>query len=559
MPLGRQPTYNRPFARMPLEDALNALEDADVEAGQALRDRADWKVEDRGKGLWVGSAQGVEVELQLAGRKVRDYVCECSAFRQNQRCHHFAALLAVVHLRKQPQRKAAGPPRRRQAISTRGLVNRLSDHDLRSFVADYATRHPEFALDLKVRFAHDLPVNDRFERVITRLLRRNTPDYGPKQAKRITESLRVFAQQREGWLAEKAYLDVFELNTALVPKLVVIVGKAARIKVDLPEYLRACITELVAVVESGPAPVILERIEAWTRAQLEVGAYYRNGLDVALLDLLAATGTSAEEVRAQLADANERYGVRAHRVAAIIDSYYAEGNEREAERLLLEHLGELSVVRAALAREVERGNYRRAVRLARAALAEEHEPADRLQIVGFVVAAAQAAGDADTLVRYAPELILASGELDAARESLDALDDGALASVYEAVLRKLASSPLRPEVRERLGAEVLLRLGRLDELEQLLYRTQREALVATMLPELVGKLADEDLRLLLQTKVREHLDNRFGKQPAEYVTRLIDEVARRSRTDLTSSLVMGLRKDYRQRTALLDALDSALL
>ena len=552
------PIYNRPLARFDISDAVEALPDEVIEAGQLLRDDAAWSVSDHGKGLWVAKHEVAETELQLSGRKVKDYRCACVAFRQNEHCAHLAALLATVRLRKQPKAKA-GPVRRKQTITTKRLVARLSEHELRDFVATYAKSHPDFALDLRVHFAQELPIANRFEQVITNLLRRSTATYGPKQAKRITAALHKFKQQRELWLADKAYLDLFELVTTLVPKLVVIIDKAERVGFDLADYIIECLEELKVVVASKPAPVILERIQSWTEAQLDIGAYYRNDLDVALHAILMDLGASLETTRKRLEEANEKFGVSETRVGAIIDSLYAEDNTAEADRILLDHLEHPEVVRAALAREVELGNYRRALRLANAALEQDASKAHRLTLLRFVVTASQHAQDYATLLTYAPELIIAEGSLQSIQASAEDLPEPERLRLGMTVLKSIEDSAMRLAEREKLRAEVLLLLEDFKALEETVYRSENAALIAELIPRLVSKLSGEDFQLLLETKVREHLQHRFGAAPAKYITQLLDAVARRSRTDVTSDLVERLRRDFRDRGALLTALDNARL
>ncbi len=548
------------FVRLSLEEALERLRDEHVVAGQTLRDGAGFKVDERGGGLWVAKYAEFETELQLTGRKLKDYRCDCPDFTEHQQCPHLAALLAVVHLRKQPRARAAGAsPAKRQVVSIKRLLNSIDEHELREFVAQYARGHAEFALDLKVRFAQSLTINNRFEQVVTNLLSRSGKRFSPREAKRITDALNQFAGQREAWLAEKAFLDLYELNTTLIPKLVVLISKSERVRVDLAKYVSTCIDELAAIVQAGPPPVLIERIEAWLAPELERGAYYRAGVDPALYRLQDALDTDVEAIVAAIGAANERFGISESRVEAQMHLYYAHDLAGEAERLLIDHLDQPRLVSGALQAEVAAGNFERGVRLATAALRHQEGDENRLRLQQFLLAVAQAAGDPQLLSAYGPPVTYGTGELDALLSATEAASDTDREAALRATLDGLPGSGMREDQLRALRARLLYSLGEYQDLEAELYRSQDERVIREFLPQLSGKLGDEDFRLLLETKIREQLGQHFGKAPAQWVASLVDEVARRSRQDVTTAIVSQLRKDFKQRDALIDALDAALL
>jgi len=558
MSLGRKPLYNRPFARKGITEVLESLNDDAVVGGQTLRDSGDFNVTDHASGLWTVKGETFETEIQLTGRKVKDYRCDCSDFEKKEQCAHFAALVAVVQLRKQPKTKKASAPRRTQ-LSMKKLLNSIEDHELRAFVHAYAKKHNDFALDLKVRFAEALPLSNRFDQVLSRLLKRSSDQFSPRQAKRVSDALLQFEEQRKRWLADKAFLDIFELNTTLIPKLVVVIGKAERISLDLTTYVKTCISELSQVVQSNPPPVILERIESWLEEERERGAYFRTQVDLPLYELGELLGQSVEETKTQILEANETYGVSESRIEALMQLYYRNDLNDHAERLLIEHLNQPRLVLAALQTEISKSNYRRAVKLADAALKHQDNPEDALRLRQFLIASAVPAKQLNLIIEHAPAILVATGELSSVLKAIDELDDAEAKTAYEACLTATVNSKLHPDVKSTLRAELLLRLADYIELEKLLYRSDSDVLIRQILPRLIGKIDTEDFQLLLETKLREFLSNRFGKGPAIWVAGLLDDVARRSRKDITSTLVARLRKDFNQRNALLDALDAALL
>jgi len=349
------------------------------------------------------------------------------------------------------------------------------------------------------------------------------------------------------------------LNTTLIPKLVVILGKADRVSLDIKTYVKTCITELSQVVQSNPPPVILERIESWLEEERQRGAYFRNQVDLPLYELGELLGESVEETKAGILEANDTYGVSESRIEALMQLYYRNDLNEEAERLLIDHLDQPRLVLAALQTEISKSNFRRAVKLSEAALKHQNKPEDALRLQQFILASAIPAKRLELIVEHAPKVLIATSELDAILPSIDELEDDRAKETFEACLIALEASKLHNDVKSALRAELLLRLSDYQELEKLLYRSDSDVLIGQMLPKLVGKLATEDFQLLLETKIREYLSNRFGKGPALWAASLLDDVARRSRKDITSTLIARLRQDFKKRIALIDALDDALL
>lgn len=567
MPPGSPPRTARRLARLPLGEALDTLGDELVVAGQELRDLPTYSLEARGDGLWVATVTPpggppVETELQLDGRRVRDYGCDCPAFGRDAACAHLAAQVAAVLLRRQVRTsRRAQPAPGPQTASVKRLLQAVGDDELRGFVAAYARRHPDFALDLRVRFAESLPVANRFEQVVKNLLRRTGPSYGPSQARRIADALAQFAEQRERYLAEGAWLDLFELNTTLAPRLVVVIDKAARVRVDLRAYAEACLRELAAAARRSPPPDLLERLGRWLDEQRGRGAYVRHGLGGALADLAdALADDDGRRASALLDEAERQHGARRELTAERMALLYRHGRGEEARALLLDHLDDAELVADALQAEVAADRLSRALRLAEAAYERQRGPDDRLRLARFLAAGALPAGRPDLLATYVPGVVVADGSPAVLREVLDGEGADAVAvPLAEATLAAVEASSLRPARRDALRADLLLLLGRHAEVEALLYRSTAPAVIAEVAPRLVGRLPDDDLALLLNSKIREHLADRFGRAPAEWVAGLLDDVARRSRTELAAGLVAGLRRDFRQRPALLDALDDALL
>ena len=564
--------------RLSLTEAIAALPETDIEAGQELRDSGSARLVSKGGGLWVlqvaaaesavstaSEAAPTEAELALDGRKIKGYRCDCAAFADRQSCPHLAALLALTQLSKLPKTNTAARTRT-TTVTTKRLVSLVADDDLRQFVLDYATKHPAFSLELRVAFAQNLPVPQRFIRVVERVLQRNAERYSAKDGRRIAEALRSWETQRRDWMAERNWLDVFDLVTTLVPRLVVIVAKSDKIPTDLPQYIHDAVAQLAQIVRSSPPPVLRERLDDWLSEQLERGAYYRVDLDWALYQLAEALGWSLDRISKQIDQALAGFGESPRRLQARLTLDYRRGDLQAAEQLLIHHLDQPELLFTALTEEVAQERYGHAVRLAEAAFRQNPPHPLRLRLLRFITAAALPAHQPDLLHQYAPELVVTTLDLQEISNPLDAISDEqkreVLTHTYDLLEQHGTDAAASHSDSERVAAtklQLLLQMQRYAEAEELLYRLESATLIAQYLPQLTARLKADDFLLLADTKIREELQRRLGKAPAEWVAQLLDAIARRDRHEIVPRLVARLRREFAQRQALISALDQARL
>lgn len=573
---GGSPPSPDSLRQLSLTEALTVLDEAIVEAGQRLRDQAPPQLINGGKGLWVlrpgaDDTSAYEVELLLAGRRVKAYTCTCGAFAKTHACDHLAALLSLVQLSKLPK---ASPVqlRSKASVNTKALLESIGAEELREFVAECARRDSELSLELRVRFAHLTNLTDRYAAVVDRLLVRQGVRYSSKELRRLHSALDHFASLRLAWLAQAHWLDLFEINTTLAERLVAVADKLVETRVDATAYVATLLVELTQVVDAKPAPVIVERVAEWLDGQRERGAYYRRDLDAQFYVLSRALGASRSEVIDEIETALDRFGESPARLRVYLDLLREGGRDAEARALLLRRLDEPQLVFDALETEVAGGRVDSAARLAEEAVSHMSDHGVRARLHRFIVAIGVQNMRPELILRHAPSLLLSTGTPAELLALADELPDAEAKTMRTALLsavqqaqgrggqtgdRPLGNPEVTPRQWTQAEADLLVQIGDGPALESLLYRTEHEHVILTSLPRLVGLIEPADVGFLLETKVREHLDRHLGESPAAYVTELLDAVARRDRTQLVPVLVARLRQTYSERHALLKAFKEA--
>lgn len=120
----------------------------------------------------LNTDRAFEVEIQLSGKKVKNWTCECDFFQQNKYCKHIVASLFALRkhlleaeLAKQKNSIRATPAKHKR-LTTISVLNSVDPEALKNFVRAYARTDKKFALSLKARFAHTVEVENDKEKYL---------------------------------------------------------------------------------------------------------------------------------------------------------------------------------------------------------------------------------------------------------------------------------------------------------------------------------------------------------------------------------------------------------
>ncbi len=116
--------------------------------------------------------QSFEVEIQLAGKKVKRGTCDCDFYQQNlssknNHCKHivaglFALRKHLLEIELAKQKAVRTTTSKHKRLTTISVLNSVDPEALKNFVRAYARTDKKFALSLKARFAHAVEVeNDK--------------------------------------------------------------------------------------------------------------------------------------------------------------------------------------------------------------------------------------------------------------------------------------------------------------------------------------------------------------------------------------------------------------
>lgn len=528
-----------------------------IEAGQDLRDRQSPQLEHMGAGLWIlrtahdRHPAPTETELLLSGRKVKSYTCTCNAFAKTQQCAHLAAVLALAHLSKRPKpvaRATHGP----KSLSTKSLLARVPDAELRRFLLSRARRDTDLMLALQTQFAHHTKLRDRFGLVLARALKRRGEAYSAKELRRITETLVHFDTLRERWRAERAWVDLLELAAALVERLVVVIDRLGAQSIGsqrgtVRDYLLGVFGDLRAIAEAPAAPALLESLNDWLDAQLDRGTYYRQELDGQLVQILALLPSDDGAAAAAARSAIDRFGVSDNRLSALRTTLSLDGRESEADSVVDAHVDRIGFVLETLRDYVAERRYRRATEVCFAALKTWEAPTDRQRLIRFYFALSSADTDAKFRPALVAEWLLAGG-------SLSEIIPEAIGPARREKAIRGALAHVRAHSAVELEAELLTSLAEWPALVDVLVDAADPGLFRRYLPPLAAALPSEALIPAVERVLEGWLARRLGGVASEDTAALLATLSKGGHREAVTELTVRLQHRYSDRPTLLQAL-----
>ncbi len=225
----------------PLEDIELNIEDDILEVSESLLQQGNLRnLNEIEKGLWTGSftenSVVVEVEVQIAGSRVRGYTCECDVFKRYGVCQHIAATLHALRERRRrfaedrekarlAKLKKIETEKNPQLLTVSHILKHAEKEALLSFVADYARQNKQFSLALKTRFTGT--INKENNEINYKILIDNTlknaktpkGNITPKGWGEILTVVDQLRQQSETAAEQDDLQQVFILTSLILPFL----------------------------------------------------------------------------------------------------------------------------------------------------------------------------------------------------------------------------------------------------------------------------------------------------------------------------------------------------
>lgn len=220
------------------------------------------------KNIWLADLDGFEVELQLSGKKTKNFTCECDTYKKEGICGHIVAVILAV--RKQKNKKTSTPRPKKRAyrmpkrLTVQSILDSIDNPSLRDFILDYARKDQQFTTALKARFASSvdhLDLEEKYAQLLQTLLKSNQSanhSFSRSGAKKVYDALQILMDQADNDLVEKNFLEVFELARHIIFKLGKVIGRFTSHKNDILASLERAFLLLLKLSSETIPPALKE-------------------------------------------------------------------------------------------------------------------------------------------------------------------------------------------------------------------------------------------------------------------------------------------------------------
>ena len=107
-----------------------------------------------------------EIEIQLTGKRVKAYTCDCKNYLKNGICEHITAVLLQLRkqVKEQTDQLVVKKEQKPVKLNINSVLRQVSAEELQTFVRKYAKRDRQFSLQLKAHFARKIELASPFEK-----------------------------------------------------------------------------------------------------------------------------------------------------------------------------------------------------------------------------------------------------------------------------------------------------------------------------------------------------------------------------------------------------------
>lgn len=257
-----------------------------LQRGKAyFEDRHVESLEEVEKGEWIATVTGseeysVEVEINKRG-VVSEYQCDCPY--DGDLCKHVVAVLYAIRdentVSLNVDKKKAN--KKKPKLALRGLLDRISTDELKTFILQYSKRNNSFKSDFELFFAEK---DDNFdiEKHIRELIRKTTKLYTKRQfidygsSGKLARDLGKILMQGEHYLSQKNLLDASKVCMVFINEVMPIITYADDSSGYLNDAIDNAISLLADIAQQAPTS-LKEKVADYLRAELGEELYFDYG------------------------------------------------------------------------------------------------------------------------------------------------------------------------------------------------------------------------------------------------------------------------------------------
>ncbi len=525
------------------------------------------------KGLWVAYADGLEVEVRLAGKKVAEGTCECDAFATAGSCEHLVGTLLI--LRRQEQDKARRKERRKKAsgrpsrLTTGVVLDNIDFNELAEFVRDYARNNRSFAIALKARFAasvDSLDTRKKYEQLLDSTIsaaRSSDREITTRGSQKLLKVLEELHQQMEAALAGGDYLEASVIARILIEKVSPLLRKISGKKAEILAYVHKAFEALQLMLEQPLAPRLREQLWKYAVHEHHKLTYRSQQIDLLFFKWMARLAQEPAELQTlldMLARQSEKYEEEGRPGAPLllqrVSTLEKAGREEEARQLMERNLTQPDLLEYAIRQAQKRGQRPRLKALAQTGLKLGPPAGIRSRLEQLLLDMALEENDPENIQAYALLRFYDSLDLAFYKIAKEASPPERWKEQVTEILQQLRKQSYSPKLRDTqasilaLEEEWELLMAYAEEVQSLDLLQQVDEL---LLPRFPARLMNTYRSLIL-----EYAKHHLGRQTSRRIRLALDRLLEIGAQELVHELLSYFTEHYGERHTLMEELNGLL-
>ncbi len=555
-----------------LQQLENHLADEILEKAEAFQENQQVsQFVELEKNLWtasVGDEENYEIEIQLKGKKVVAYSCDCGQYDAKQVCTHLAASFLVLrqHLRDQEAAKAISKsntpsPKR---LTTNIILRDISPEALKEFVRTYARNNREFTIALKARFASSVSDMDREEKYLQLLataikaVKRQNRGINLQGLKKIVAVIDKLQEQAYENIALKNYQEAYAMINGIFEKTPSALRKAETNKELLLKSLSANLSLLEELLEAPIAPPL--RASIWEYlVQLYDNAYLKlYDFDQELLIFIKAAFYNPEQLQKliqsiakRLEDPNLSPEAQTFMLTNQLDLYISSRQKEKASALISKNISTPEILLVAIDMAVKRKDAKKVIQLAKLGLTLQVPKAVQSDLEEFLYIHSKILYRKKEVIRWAKKRYLDTYQKDY-WEELKKQAKEEWPKHKEDLIDLISNKVFSVAQRDAL-AWIFASEKDFQELFTFLKETRSIELLIEYDTQLPNSFQPKLLNLY-DSLLMEYLNQHVGRQTSLKVRRVLDHLTENDSKDFSQSLANKLRKEFAERNSLIEEL-----
>lgn len=554
-----------------------------TDAEALLHDDLVQGLTDLGKNLWTMKISesydsflndiAFEVEIQLKGKKVKAFTCECDFFQQKEKqskekfCKHIVAGLFILRknlLQRELKKQKALPssPTKHKKLTTASVLNSVEAEALKNFVRSYARLDKKFAIALKARFAHAVQVENPKEKYIQLLtstfnsVKSAKDKFNYQAVNQIKNIIKDILVQVEDAIAMEYFSEAASIIQALLIKLAPNIKRAENYEEQIIGLVELSFTQLNNLLKKEIAPELKNEIWTFCLEEFDRSEHRKHNTQKHFFKVLLELTNEKKQADALLEkiDTQLEYAFDKKKKGNLLlvkMKLLEQFNQKDLTDFINEHLEESEVLLEAVNSSIQNENYTYAKKLAHQGLEMQKLVIVKNQLVDFLLNIALKTQNKKEIIEYARQRFLITYQFQyyhILKNTLGNKWENEVANLLQLIIKQ-PYSPNKKETLAIIYAEEKMNLELINYIQKIRSLDLLEKYDLQLLDEYKGEVYElyEDF---LDSYLRSHL----GPKTSTKIRDIFYHLKKIGAQKLVRKLSKKYREQYPERHTLIEEL-----